>query len=422
MFPYKDIAQREDFAICIALPVVDELDQQKSDRDPWIQKRARAIITKLRGLGQSATKDGLWRRSVDPATGLVYLFYDWEPPGSNDPAILAAALSLTKEGHQVAILTGDHGMEVKAASRGVDVLAVPEELWEPGGGDVLASRIKQLEKQVEAQNESRPQIEVTLAAVFPVGGPTTEIVRIDRPTEAMFRDLSERAMLGLGRAIPILGAHGPTYAAEVRRYQPSHEQYLKERWEREALGIAAVRLRFVLKNLADSALREARLRITAPPGVTFVYPPKKKLLPPAPPAAPLPSGPLDYLTRFEPVMPLISAMGHIQPVARRQLVQRVSPTELLIDAGQDGVLRPFEPSELSSFWMALKSDFGDEDVTLAWVAYSSATPISGTVTLPIEHRHQPWQAPDGPTPTRKGRWNPEPLVTVHDAWIHSDAE
>ena len=155
-------------ALVLAPVVVEELDKRKWAGARRDRERAKKVLRALRDLGLSA-------RPVRMRAGVEIMALDAEPadalftryrlqPRVSDDRLLASVLALKEaESGHMAILTADTGLNIKAATRQITVVAPDERLREDDEPDETERELEAARRELAAIRAVAPILRLTLA-------------------------------------------------------------------------------------------------------------------------------------------------------------------------------------------------------------------------------------------------------------------
>ena len=161
----------ESIVLIIAPIILRELnDKNDSHPNPRLKKRAAAAIKKL----------GEWAELQMPAKvrkGVSLVFQPTEPvgldfageqldPNVNDDRFLASLIVCSKKnpGARTILLTSDVGLRVKAQTRNIEILRLPEEAKLPADPDPQEIEINDLKKKVRDYESASPNLRLLFSS------------------------------------------------------------------------------------------------------------------------------------------------------------------------------------------------------------------------------------------------------------------
>jgi hypothetical protein len=156
--------------VLVFAPVVlSELDRHKWAGARKEKARARAVVRALEELALVAndvpvrdhvSARGLAEEPDDSVFGRLRL-----QPSVADDRLLASLMSFAlgeEDGHRVALLSADAGLRMKARSRLIEVISLPNELEEPDEPDETERALADARRELALVQNARPKLRLTL--------------------------------------------------------------------------------------------------------------------------------------------------------------------------------------------------------------------------------------------------------------------
>jgi len=398
------LADGDAFVVVVPRRVITELDDLQHEGRATLRKRARQEVMRLRRVlntgaqvegGVEATDaDGVTYRLVLDATA---------PPGSSaDDVIVATAASL-KSSFEPIVVTSDAAMQMTAKLAGLPVRILADDELEPDDADATEQKLAALERQVKILKEPQPLIvEVVMQPLWPEGNPPG-LVRLSQPSAEELEDLRRQVQIGMQPAPRGPGVM-PVGQREYLEALPGHAaavaEYMRDRSRWEASAEAGVQVQVLLVNRTSHPVEEAVLELTAPPHVSFLYPPPKPE-PPRPPEKPQDAAVLAALRCIR--LPLIPALDTsfmvppVRPIATHGPRVRTEDPWAELRPGEP--LRPDHEAYAGRLWIGLEPEFDGTEIVFPYTIYAATPgkPASGTARLTVSWKLEAWVAPTLPT-------------------------
>lgn len=276
-FPWKEIAGHEDVVVVILAAVVRELDKLKLE--PRLRDRVRDVLPRLEALfadGDIATlQDGTSAR-FEHGTGLQAIM---EPHGLEvhlgDDRILATVLKLKQAGADVAVVSDDTAVRLRARGLGISVRAVPDKYRRPSADPLQAENAK-LRRELDEFRSAVPRLEVGFAE----GGSVLRVARAKPPSRSgMSLNDSLRLRPLDVENLPVvyqLELEKPTqaevdaYNEKLEAFRPTYEKYVAERDAFELFPHQSLALELIIRNTGGRPAEGVKLSLQLPDGVTVV--------------------------------------------------------------------------------------------------------------------------------------------------------
>jgi hypothetical protein len=146
--------------------VVRELEKHKfGNPSPRVRARAQGVVRKLGQLVEDDTpvvlREGckLLMTAAEPQIDFVEAALSKDLP---DDVLLAAALEHSRAGHKVVVLSGDGGVRLKAKTRKMEQMDVPDEWQLPEEADEREKEIAKLRRENEKLKEKEPRLKLII--------------------------------------------------------------------------------------------------------------------------------------------------------------------------------------------------------------------------------------------------------------------
>lgn len=336
---WPGLLRAKDVTLVITYTVLRELDKRKTARD---RRRDTAIsVTRrlealLKGEGGVTLPKGVSVEESEVVVDLGVL-----PPmldkGNPDDLILAEVLNIGEQSPDpVVFVTDDTGARLKARVLGVNTRAMPEELRKPPEPSPESRELARIKAGLPRvlllfDTPKGPSAEATFSVRVP-RQPTEEDFEVQiaplraRHEKVLAQMRGEAGPPGLAKAMAEIvmamqfgGLPKPekvnAHEEAVRSYLREYREYLERRYELEGIVGATLRLRFLVVNEGRAPAEDCHILLHFPDTVIVKNRPPAEGLRLEPPAAPVPSSPLDWLRGLD-IQPSLPDVGDLLRIGR----------------------------------------------------------------------------------------------------------
>jgi hypothetical protein len=314
----------DEVGLLIAPVTLSELDRKKYEASGKIRDRARAVVTRLGAFVEkplpATVRDGVDIRflEVEPTGDVTVLGLDRQ---NQDDRLLASVIDFRNQhpGDEVVIVTADIGLRVKARSRNVEVVSLPDDCKLPDEPDPLEKRNQQLEREILELKRVMPRLELTFR-----GGSDRIIATLSEPRpldreelarkrkqvrlghrkmegpggqkqDVSAENFSEIARLALTPLLPLAQEQIDSYNEAMDLFYDEYDQWIIEQQEFEALIARSIKLELTISNSGTAPAEDIDVSLTFPDGFHLLG--EKEY--PTPPVQPTPPKP----ELFSPFVP-----------------------------------------------------------------------------------------------------------------------
>jgi len=273
--------------VCSA--VIRELDKKKfSDPDAKVRGRAKKVITKLSEVGNKS-----FHVQVKPGVELLFItrepIIDWNAeglsPDINDDRVIAAILSEESMKSNVALVTSDLGMKLKAQSKGIRFHSLPDTLKlaekkspEEEENIKLRERLSRLENslpilrlKLTSEQELLDFARFSFKKMPPLS--TTDIEAELNQIKKNLEYIPPAPRNAINALLLPLGVSQneiERYNKEVEEYIKEMSEYLKAEWEYKEICSREVELKFILVNHGSSPAEDIDVFLHFPNGFILI--------------------------------------------------------------------------------------------------------------------------------------------------------
>lgn len=281
---WKAVVGRADVEIVLTPVPVQEIDKHARLHDvARIRAKARDLKSWIRSLLKA--EGGLRIDSREP-TGFITGGLDPQVP---DDRLIASALMLHAEGHEVAIYTDDTLIHAKANGHPIQAVFPREEDRLKEEPDTVAKKVESLQRELDTLKNRKPRIALGWASgetllVLSVGeahlgntrSPAKERKRL-QPLDNPGAETEPHPLLGLKLAqLQNFGAFNPTrqqvieYNESLEEYHQEYAKYYRSMKQMAEVESRIVELRFVARNDGTAPASSFRANVTLPDGLVLL--------------------------------------------------------------------------------------------------------------------------------------------------------
>ncbi|WP_158256033.1 MULTISPECIES: PIN domain-containing protein [unclassified Brevundimonas] len=335
---WKAIVGTSEVEIVLTAVPVQEIDKHARQHDvARIRARARDLKAWIRTLLTAEAGP-----SIDGREPTAFLVGGLDPQVPDD-RLIAMALMLQSEGHEVAIYTDDTLIHAKSRGRPIRVIFPPEEDRLKEEPDPLGKEIEKLQRELTTIKAREPRLKLGWAS-----GPNPLIISLPEPATVDARAPTEererlQPLPDPGRPPPRdpnfkgrfdfaqirqLSALGPSqievigYNRQLENYHRSYDRYFKLLTEWNFTESRLAELVFIARNDGSAPASSFRAYITLPPGMQALNDaddigdlPKAPCPPREPQAFGLSSGAYGATASAFPLASLMGPGGMVRPDA-----------------------------------------------------------------------------------------------------------
>lgn len=314
-FQYPDqidwnlLVSSKKITLVIPMIVIDELDKHKNAPSAKLRSRAKSVIAKLKEINRTAEK--MWGQNICVEIVQNISAIDMKEFGLDetraDDKIIAFAISFAKskatDSTQVFVVSNDFGMELKSEGRGVQLLALPDNLMLAAEPDPQEKELRELKKQnailtnrmpelIVSLDESGNRFETTLSEVpkltdDEIESRVTEVKRlnplhVEAPITIDIKDkeinpqynidlqkiaAAVSALNGLGRPSK---EQWDKYNSELEGFYNEYREYLRKEQTHKELLARSVFLDLYLVNAGTKPASDVRVNLHFPDGFQLI--------------------------------------------------------------------------------------------------------------------------------------------------------
>lgn len=274
-----------------------ELDKHKSqNRSPRAQDKARRSLRRIEEWVRSGfVREGVAAEYYSMLPAIDYPSIGLDSTWADD--VLIATVLQYRSDHpdvEVALVTDDTGVRLKARQLGLDVRALPEEWRLKPEPDAAEVENRELAKQLEAIQNAQPKLAVRIKvgetssphATFTIGPPPVlndaavaaklEELKAEFPKQHPSPPTSQETTGDALKALAALGAFAGISTEEYERYNMGVDEflreyadYIREAWAANVISSRTINFQIEIRNSGTSPADDVDVHLHFPDGFTL---------------------------------------------------------------------------------------------------------------------------------------------------------
>ena len=162
---WKKVVKADNLTIVIVSTVISELDKKKTDTNQKIRKRAKTNLNKIEQYyNQDSLKNGYGFKIITNEPSLETFANNRLAIAVADDCIIASVIEFREtEKADVYLISADTGIWIKAKTKGIEALKVPERLALSDEDDPIEKENKKLAAELQKHRNRSPKLRLLFA-------------------------------------------------------------------------------------------------------------------------------------------------------------------------------------------------------------------------------------------------------------------